>query len=62
MKKKSLLFGILGAAAIASIMRCSCKQKVSGEAAEYAEDSMITAKIKAKLAADDIFKALDVRV
>lgn len=63
MKKKSLWFGILGAAALAGILRrCACKQKVSGEATEYAEDSMITAKIKAQLAADDMLKAFQVRV
>lgn len=63
MKKKSLWFGILGAAALVSILgRCACKQKISSEATEYAEDSMITAKIKAQLAADDMLKAFQVRV
>ena len=63
MKKKSVWFGLLGAAALAGILgRCACKQKVAGEAGEYAEDSMITAKIKAQLAADDMLKAFQVRV
>lgn len=63
MKKKSILFGILGATALAGIMaRCACKVKVPGEAAEYADDSMITARVKAKLAADDVVKSLQVSV
>ncbi len=63
MKKKSIFLGLLGAAAVAGVLgRCACKQKVAGQAGEYVEDSMITAKIKAQLASDDILRAFQVGV
>ena len=60
MKKKAMVFGILGAmAAVASIMS---RQARKPQVKEFIEDSSITARIKAKLAEDDLMRGYEVSV
>jgi len=60
MRKKTMIFGIIGAmVALASIMG---RQARKPKTKEVIEDSLITARIKAALAQDDLMKGYQVSV
>lgn len=60
MKKKAMIFGIIGVmAALASVMGRQARKPKTKEAIE---DSLITARIKAALAQDDLMKGYQVSV